>query len=174
MQTIDLEKSIKNFLALGRYLQSLQPLTCENVLAEMLAWYRENRIFGEPLTEDEDMLLLQWGVIRPLEILEPTDLRRIGDEGLKFSSSRFQYLNFTRQVFPNDSDNDVEFDDAAIQMSITLYYDPTTEKENSNSLWIKTPNDLEHVEEKFRSIPFVNMLMTTPASRVEVVVEHCG
>ena len=174
MQIIDLEKSIKTFLALGRQLQSLQPLTCENVLAEMFVWYRKNRIIGEPLTEDADKLLLQWGVIHPLEIREPTDLRGIGNEGLKFSSSRFQYLNFTRQVFPSDSDNDVEFDDAAIQMSITLYYDPTTEKENSNSLWIKTPNDLENGEEIVRSIPFVNMLMTTPASRVEVIVEHCG
>jgi hypothetical protein len=174
MQKIDLETSIKDFLALGRQLQSLQPLTSENVLGELFAWYREYRITGTSLVEDEDMLLLQWGVTSPLDILEPTDLRGIGDEEIKYSNSRFQYLNFTRQVFPSGGNKDVEFDEVAIQMSITLCYGSTVEKENSDGLWIETPTDLEYGEERFRSIPFVNMLMKTPVSRVEIIAEHCG
>jgi hypothetical protein len=174
MQTIDLEKSIKDFLALGRQLQSLQPLIAEKVLGEFFAWYREDRITGASLIENEDMLLLQWGVIRPLNILEPTDLRGIGDEEITYSNSRFQYLNFTRQVFPSGGNKDVEFDDVAIQMSITLCYGSTVEKENSDSLWIESPNDLEHGEENFRSIPFVDLLLKTPVSRVEIIAQHCG
>ena len=174
MQTIDLETSVKDFLALGQQLQSMQPLTAENVLSEFFAWYREYCINGASLIEDEDMLLLQWGVIRPLNILEPTDLRGIGEEEIEYSNSRFQYLNFTRQVFPSGGNKDVEFDDVAIQMSITLCYGVTVEKEHSDDLWIESPNDLEHGEEKFRSIPFVDLLLKTPVSRVEIIAQHCG
>ncbi|MCB9143738.1 MAG: hypothetical protein H6635_00085 [Anaerolineales bacterium] len=174
MQTIDLETSINVFLKLGQQLQSLQPLTGENVLSELFAWYRENRITGTSLIEDGDMLLLQWGVTRPLDIIEPTDLRGVGDEKIKFSDTKFQYLNFTRQVFANYDDKEVEFDDVAIQMRITLCYEATAEKENSDGFWIETPNDVERGEERFRSTPFVNLLMKTPASRVEIVAEHCG
>jgi hypothetical protein len=174
MQMIDLEASIKDFLALGRQLQSLRPLTGEKVLDELFAWYKGNRITGTSLVKDEDMLLLQWGVTRPLDILEPTDMRGIGDEEINYSNSRFQYLNFTRQVFPSNGNKDVEFDDVAIQMSITLCYGATVENENSDGLWIETPNDLEHGEEKFRSTPFVNLLLKAPVSRVQIIAEHCG
>ncbi len=174
MKTIDLETSIRDFLTLGRQLQSLKPLIGESVLSEVFAWYRENRITGTSLIENGDMLLLQWGVTRPLDIFEPTDLRGIGDEKIKFSSSRFQYLNFTRQVVADFGDKDVEFDDVAIQMSITLCYGSTEEKENSDDLWIETPNDVESGEEKFRSTSFVNLLMKTPVSRVEIIAQHCG
>ena len=89
MQMIDLETSIKDFLTLGRQLQSLEPLIGEHVLNELIAWYKESRITGTSLTEDGDMLLLQWGVTRPLDIIEPTDMRGIGDEKIKFSDSKF-------------------------------------------------------------------------------------
>jgi hypothetical protein len=174
MQTIDLETSIGNFLALGRQLQSLQPLIGERVINEIIAWYKENRISGTSLIENGDMLLLQWGVMQPLDIIEPTDLRGIGDEKIKFSDSKFKYLNFTRQVFANFDDQDVEFDDAAIQMSITLCYEATTEKVNSDGFWIQTPSEVESGEERFRSTPFVNFLMEAPASRVEIVAQYCG
>jgi len=174
MQTIDLETSINDFLKLGQQLQSLQPLTGENVLSELFAWYRENRITGTSLIKNGDMLLLQWGVTRPLDIFKSTDLRGIGDEKIQFSSSRFQYLNFTRQVVADFGDKDVEFDDVAIQMSITLCYGSTEEKENSDDIWIETPNDVESGEEKFRSTSFVNLLMKTPVSRVEIIAQHCG
>jgi hypothetical protein len=174
MQTIDLETCIKDFLAFGRQLQSLQPLFAENVLSDFFAWYRENRITDASLIEDEDMLLLQWGVIRPLDILEPTDLRGIRDEEMRYSNSNYEYVNFTRQVFPSDGNKDVELDDVAIQMSITLCYGSTVEKEHSDNLWIGSPNDLEHGKGKFRSIPFVNLLLKTPVSRVEIIVQHCG
>jgi hypothetical protein len=174
MQTIDLETSISDFLTLGRQLQSLKPLLGERVLNELIAWYRESRITGTSLIEDGDMLLLQWGVTRPLDIIEPTDMRGIDDGKIKFSDSKFQYMSFTRQVFANHVNKGVEFDDVAIQMSITLCYETTAEKEKSDSLWIETPDDIERGEEKFRSTPFVNLLMKTPASRVEIITEHCG
>ena len=51
MQMIDLDTSIKDFLALGRQLQALRPLTGEKVLNELFAWYRENRITGTSLVK---------------------------------------------------------------------------------------------------------------------------
>ena len=101
-------------------------------------------------------------------------MRGIDDDEIEYSNSRFQYLNFTRQVFPSNGNKDVEFDDVAIQMSITLCYGSTVENENSDGLWIETPNDLEHGEENFRSTPFVNLLLKTPISRVQIIAEHCG
>lgn len=174
MKTIDLETSIRDFLELGQQLQSLKPLIGENVLSEIFTWYRENRIIGTSLIENGDMLLLQWGVTRPMEIFEPTDLRSISDEKIKFSTSRFQYLNFTRQVVTDFGNKDIEFDDVAIQMSISLFFGSTEEKGNSDSLWIETPNEVKSGEEKFRSIPFVNLLIETPASRVEIIAQYSG
>jgi len=174
MQTVDLETSIGDFLTLGRQLQSLQPLIGERVLNEIIAWYKESRISGTSLSENGDMLLFQWGVMQPLDIFEPTDLRGIGNEKIKFSDTKFQYLNFTRQVFANFGDPDVEFDDAAIQMSITLCYKATAEKVNSDGFWIETPGEVESGEERFRSTPFVHLLMEVPSLRVEIVAQYCG
>lgn len=171
---INLETAIKDFLTLGRQLQSLEPLIGEHVLNEFFAWYRESRITGTSLTEDGDMLLLQWGVTRPLDIIEPTDMREISDEKIKFSDSKFQYLNFTRQVFANYGNKEIEFDDVAIQMSITLCFEQTTEREDSEGFWIESPSDIERGEERFRSTPFVNMLMKAPALRIEITAENCG
>jgi hypothetical protein len=174
VQMIDLETSIKDFLTLGRQLQSLQPLIGERVLNELITWYRESRITGASLIEDGDMLLLQWGVTRPLDIIGPTDMRGVSDEKIKFSDSKFRYLNFTRQVFANYGNKEIEFDDVAIQMSITLCYEQTTESEDSEGFWIETPSDIERGEERFRSTPFVDMLMKAPASRIEITAENCG
>ena len=59
-------------------------------------------------------------------------------------------------------------------MSITLCYEATTEKVNSDGFWIETPSEVESGEERFRSTPFVNFLMEAPVSRVEIVAQYCG
>ncbi len=84
MATTDFETSITDFLALGRRLQTAQPLTGQLVLDELTAWYRDSRVEGAALDEDADMLLLQWGATRPLIVSEPTDLRVRSDGAVKF------------------------------------------------------------------------------------------
>ena len=107
----------------------MRPLIGDRVLNKLIAWYRETRIIGTSLIDQGDMLLFQWGALRPFDIAEPTDVRGIGDGKIKFLDSKFQYLNFTRQVFANYGDNAIEFDDVAVQMRISLFYEPTTENE---------------------------------------------
>lgn len=109
--TTDFETSIADFLALGQRLQAAQPLTGERVLEELTAWYRNSRVEGAAIDEDADMLLLQWGATCPLVVSEPTDLRKLGDDDLKFGDHELQYLDFTRQVFAAGEDEDAEFDD---------------------------------------------------------------
>lgn len=174
MKTVDLETSVSDFLALGRRLLSFEPLTGEHILGELIAWYKDSRITGAPLDEDADMLLLQWGEIRPLELTEPTDLRTMSDDDIHFMERKYQYLDFTRQVFANNEEKSLEFDDVAIQMSITLCYEPSTGSEPNSNLWIDIPGEIERALAKYHTTPFVGILLGVPARRAIVTVDHCG
>src|SRR5215207_2145950 len=111
--SVDLETCIEDFLALGRRLQTLRPLTGERVLEELTAWYRRTRVEGAAPDEDGNMLLLQWGAVRLLDVTEPTDLRPLRDDEVGFADPKLQFLDFTRQVFAAGDDEDEEFDDSA-------------------------------------------------------------
>ncbi len=174
MKTVDLETSVSDFLTLGRHLLSFESLTDEHVLDELIAWYKDSRITGAPLEEDADMLLLQWGKIRPLDLPEPTDLRTVSDDNIQFMEREYQYLNFTRQVFANNEQKSLEFDDVAVQMSITLCYGPSTGSEPNSNLWIDMPSEIERVLAKYRATPFVGILLRIPTWRAIVTVDHCG
>lgn len=174
MQVTDLESSITDFLSLGRQLQTLQPLTGELALKEMIEWYKDTRISNASLDEGGDMLLLQWGASQSSDIVEPTDLRAISDNDLKFSESKYVYLDFTRQVFVEGGDQDVEFDDEAIQMSMTLYYDRSTGDETSSDLWIKNLGEIEQGVAKYRSTLFVSKWLEVPAQKAIITVYYCG
>lgn len=89
MKTVGLETSVSDFLALGRRLLSFQPLTGEHVLGELIAWYKDSRIIGASLDENADMMLLQWGEIRPVDLTEPTDLRAVSDGKIQFLESKY-------------------------------------------------------------------------------------
>jgi hypothetical protein len=174
MKTVDLETSVSDFLALGKQLLSLKPLTGEDVLRELLAWYQEDRVLGAPLDESADMLLLQWGAIHPLDITEPLDLRAVGEDILHGLKLKRQYLDFTRQVFANNEEKSLEFDDVAVQMSMTLCYQPSTGNEPNSNLWIEMPTEIEQGVAKFRATPFVAMLLNSPAWHATYKVEYCG
>jgi len=170
----DFKTTIAEFLALGRRLQASKPLTGQRVLDELTAWYRDIRVNGASLDEDADMLLLQWGATQPLLVAEPTDLRGFGDDELKFSDQELKYLGFTRQVFAADEDEDAEFDDAAVQMSITLGFAPADGSEAGSNQWINTPDDIEGGKREFLAVPFVQSLIGVPARSVAITVGHCG
>ncbi len=174
MPTIDFETSVAEFLALGRRLQATLPLTGERVLDELTAWYRDKRIEGAAIDEDADMLLLQWGATRPLIVVEPTDLRRLADKDLRFAEQELQYLDVTRQVFAAGEDEDAEFDDSAVQMSISLGFGPADGSEPMSNLWIHTPQEIASVVKKYANTPFVLSLLNRPAATVTIVVGLCG
>jgi hypothetical protein len=172
--TKDFEASVADFLALGRRLQVAQPLTRQRVLDELTAWYRDTRVERAPPEEDADMLLLQWGAERPLVVSEPTDLRKLRDNDLKFADQEQKYLDFTRQVFAAGEDEEADFDDSAVQMSITLGFGTADGSEPSSNQWIHTPDDIASGKERFASTPFVQSLLFLPATSVAITVGLCG
>ena len=174
MPTIDFEASIDAFLALGRKLQSDLPLTAEHALGQIARWYHDTRIEGAEISKDGDMLLLQWGDIRPLQLAEPTDLRDLGDDDLKFTKELFKYIDIVREVMPSGDAEDAEFDDEAVQMSITLCYGVTAGNEPGANQWIMTPSDIETGIPEFKANDFVKPLLAVPTKHVVVQVGYCG
>jgi hypothetical protein len=175
VSTKDFETSIADFLALGRRLQAARPLTGQQVLDELTAWYRDTRIEGAAVDEDADMLLLQWGATTPQIVSEPTDLRNLSDDDLAFADQESQYLDFTRQVFvAGEDDEEEEFDDAAVQMSIMLAFEPADGNEPSSNQWISSPDEIENGIKTFVHEPYVRSLLSAPAKLVSITVSHCG
>jgi len=174
MPTIDFETGIADFLALGRRLQQTQSLTGERILNEVTAWYRDSRINGAAVDRDDDMLLFQWGATRPLLVSEPTDLRQVRDGDLKFADQEVRYLDFTRQVFAHGENEGDDFDDSAVQMSITLGFDVADGDEPSSNLWVDTPEGIDKGKEDLCTIPFVHSLLRVPPRSVAITVGYCG
>jgi hypothetical protein len=81
-------------------------------------------------------------------------------------------LDFTRQVY--QSDFDTEFDNEAIQMSLTLLYGKASGKEKSANQWIERPNYIEEVLLSYRQHDFVKEHLQLPMVRLSASVFHCG
>ena len=131
-----------------------------------------NGVLGRRLVGN-DMLLLQWGAMRPLDISAPTDLRRLGSGKVAFVPQKLRYLDFTRQVFAPAEESD-EFDDLAVQMSVTLTYSPADGTEPNANLWIDHPDEVRTSTRAFRDDPYVKSLILLPTRAVTVIVDHCG
>jgi hypothetical protein len=174
MPITDFETAITHFLTLGRRLQEVQPLIGEQVLDELTTWYRHSRIEGAVIDDDADMLLLQWGATRPLIVSGPTDLRERSDDDLTFADQEVCYLDFTRQIFVAGEDEEVEFDDVAIQMSISLGFQPADGNEPMSNLWIQTPDDLDKGVAEFKDTQFVQSHLRLPAQTITITIDHCG
>ena len=69
---------------------------------------------------------------------------------------------------------DADFDDGAIQMSVTLGYGRADGGEPSANHWINSPDDLDTGLVAVRAVPFVQALLTQPTSTVAATVGHCG
>ena len=152
----------------------MQPLDGRRVLEALTAWYREARFAGAALDEQADMILLQWGATRPLTVAEPTDLRDLGDDDVTFADADVQYLDFTRQVFIESDVEDEDFDDGAVQMSVTLGFSPADGSEPNSNQWINSPDEVESGRRLFLGQPFVQSLIDAPARSIAITVGYCG
>ena len=185
---VDQESAVIQFLNLARNWQS-RCLNAVEILPEFVAFYRDVRIEGAPVEADGDMLLLQWGAGRHALISEPTDMRKSDDVETRFAEEKSQYLDFTRQVFvgstegesddeddeePEDEDDEPDFDDAAIQMSMTLVFGPAVGDEKSGNLWIEEPQRIDQSLKKHEAMPLVRELMHDKPVRYVATVFHCG
>ena len=174
MPILDFETSVTDFLALGRRLQAEPTRTGQQALDELTAWYRDSRITGTEVDYGNDTLLLQWGAQRQLIFSEPTDLRTLNHDAIRFTDQKVKYLDFTRQVFAPGDDTEAEFDDLAVHMSVTLGYDAADGSEPSSNQWISTPDEIESGSKEFTEVPFVQSLLPRPAKSIIVTVDHCG
>ncbi len=172
--TIDMEEAIQQFLAIAHELQAESPLTAGNVLERVIEFYRDVRIELANIESDGDMLLLQWGTMKPLLADQPIDLRNASDDNLRFDGTERKYLDFTRQVFAEGDDEDAEFDDSAIQLSMTLAYGPATGDESSSNQWVHQPKGIDRGIKKLRAVPFVAGLWGLQPDRLVATVDYCG
>lgn len=179
--SVDLETAIEQFLSFARELQEQSALTTEAVLARMLAFYRDVRVLGADLDADGDMLLLQWGIIAPLILDEPVDLRYVQDDDefedqFKFEEVEQRYLDFTRQIFaPEEEDDDgTAFDAEAVQLSLMLTYGPANGDEPLANQWIHKPTEIEEEITGFLRVPFVAQHFGVKPERLIATVDGCG
>ncbi len=172
--TIGVEEAIQQFLAIASELRAESTLTAESVLQRVIEFYRDVRIESADIESDGDMLLLQWGTIEPLLADQPVDLRNASDDDLKFDETERKYLDFTRQIFAGGDDEDADFDDSAIQLSITLAYGPATGDEPSSNQWVHQPKGLDRAIKKLRALPFAVGLWGLQPDRLVATVNYCG
>ena len=170
---VDQEDAVGQFLELARSCQD-RNLTAPKVIEEVVRFYRDVRIAGADVEDDGDMLLFQWGGGEHLILSEPTDFRKPSSADYEFDGREAQYLDFTRQVFIAANGGGEDFDESAIQMSITLIYGPATGKEQSVNVWIATPSRLELDLIKHAAVPLVAQLIDLSPSRIIATVDVCG
>ena len=169
--TKNLESAVVHFLALASELQTDPSTTAESALTRIAEFYTGIRITAAEIDDDGDMLLFQWGASSPITECEtPIDLR--GETDFEEGSAEFGYLDFTRQVNPENEDDD--FDDSAIQMSVTLFYEPATGDESMDNQWICSPQELDEGIEKLRKDTFVAKVLSAKPSRIIAFVDNCG
>ena len=172
--TIGVEEAIQQFLAIARELRAESTLTAESVLQRVIKFYRDVRIEDADIDSDGDMLLLQWGTIEPLLADQPVDLRNASDDDLRYQETERKYLDFTRQIFAEGDDEDADFDDSAIQLSMTLAYGPATGDEPSSNQWVHEPKGIDRGIKKLREVPFVASLWGLQPDRLVATVNYCG
>lgn len=179
---VDQEAVIAHFLQWARSVQD-RNLNAVEVIREMTDYYQETRITGSDLDEDRDMLLFQWGVGKHPLLAEPEDLRdsTTGEHEsaspVAFDSKNLMYLDFTRQVVASpigDDDDDEEFEDTAVQMSLTLVYGAGGHKNESGNLWIASPKRMDHDLKKFAANPFVSAILELEPTRYVGTVDFAG
>lgn len=68
----------------------------------------------------------------------------------------------------------MEFDDAAVHMSITLGFQLADGADLMSSLRIVTPDEIDKEVAEFRKIPFVQAHLSIPARIITIVIDYCG
>lgn len=175
---IDQEAAVAQFLKLARSCQE-RNLTAAEVIREITTFYRDIHIAGADVEDDGDMLLFQWGSGKQLLLTEPRDLRESEGGELSFESADSLYLDFTRQVFTggdeeDEHEGDDDFDDSAIQMSLTLVYGPAKPKTKSGNIWISAPDGIDTDLKKYVAQPLVAELLNAAPTRYVATVGDCG
>lgn len=170
---VDQKVAVAQFLELARTCQAGN-MKATQVIEEIVRFYRDVRIAGARPEDEGDMLLFQWGGGEHLVLSEPTDFRGIEDADYVFDGVESQYLDFTRQIFVASHEDHEDFDESAIQMSITLIYGPANGQEQSGNVWIASPARLDQDLKKHAGNPLVSQLINEQPSRMIATIDVCG
>jgi hypothetical protein len=169
---IDQEAAIARFMSLARSWHERR-LPAAEVFPEMVEFFRNVRIIGAYPNDDNDMMLFQWGAGRHLIFNEPTDIREISHAQLDYDQSEVRFLDFTRQVFVPEEDEEDDFDGVAIHMNVTFVYGSAIGDDDDGNLWV-TLNKGDEGLRKFTSKPFVSQLMNAEPARYVSLVGYVG
>ena len=161
------------FLQLARQIQERSEATGAEILDRAADYYRDLRVEDADLDAQGDMLLLQWGRTRPWLLSGPTDLR-LGEASVPEADVPRRYLDVTRQIVPTGGSPDVEFDDVALQMSLTLVYEAADGSETNHNLWVETPDGLASALVTLRETPFVAGLLSRVPDRLVATIDWAG
>lgn len=175
MPDIDFESAVTEFLSLGRRLQDHPELTGDQVVEEYARWYRDVRIEEASVDDSNDMLLLEWGALRPMEISEPTDFRPDGSyAGIKWADTLYKAIQLTRQVVPAAVHEHPQFDDLAMDLSIMLCFDATSASDPGDSMWVGMPDEVDRDVAQLRKEPYVEPLLAARPQRIVVWLSGAG
>jgi hypothetical protein len=175
MPEIDFESAVAEFVALGRRMQNQPQLTGDQLVDEYARWYRDVRIEEASVDDSNDMLLLEWGALRPMEISEPTDFRPDGSyTGIQWADTLYKAIQLTRQVVPAAGHEDPQFDDLAMDLSIMLCFDATAASDPGDSMCVGTPDEVDRDVADFREQPYVQPLLAARPQRIVVWLSGAG
>ncbi len=192
---LDPDTVVRKFLELARDLQSRR-LTGAESISEIVAFYRDVRVEGCDETNDEDMLLVQWGEGRHLMYDEPVDLRRDSVANVEepdLEEEMTLYFELTRKVFipggriveASDEDFDsldgeldfqdefADCDDLTIHLSLCLIYGSPDRDEGYGNFWSYEPWRVEKEMQTIEGEPLVSTLMAARPHRILAIVTDC-
>ncbi len=109
-------RTISNYISELNQIKEIKDATFEEILKLIFASYSNNRIKNTKLSEDGDMLLIQWNIEKGKLI-----------------------ISIVRQVFSQENE-DIEFDDLAQQLELKLEFKIEIKVEISHgNFWIEKP-----------------------------------
>lgn len=143
------------------------------VFEVLFDFYRNVRISGTKVENDDDMLLLASGYLKPLLMSGFTDFRKIKDKNIKYDTDKYLYVGLERQIFPSENE-DSEFDDAAFGLFCEFIYEKSERKEEIKSLWIHQPSEINGKLQNFLEIQLAKRLYDIKPLRINAYLSYVG
>ena len=158
---VNQETIIAQFLEWGEECKERNP-SARELLQEFIDSYQKVRVLYADIESSNDMVLLQWGKTWPP-----------GTTDIRGTIATVPYLDFTRQIVADET-GEAEFDDIAIQMSITLHYESLDDPIESNNRWIESPEEIDILIGDFLLISDVARFLDSVPVFITYGVGGCG
>jgi len=109
------------------------------------------------------------------DLAEPTDFRPPATyEGVQYAPTRYRAIRLTREVFPAAGHEDPQFDRLAVDLSVTLCFEPVAEEERGGETSMDGPEEVDFGLWDFREEPYVQPLLIVPPQRIVATIAGAG